>query len=79
MRTPGHFCDRNFPRLNYKARSDVLIGAFVNNRDLIDGNIRNLFIFVSQIEDPGLNIDHVSAKGSVGAACYVDLFTQKLF
>lgn len=79
MRAPGHFCNYNFRRLDNKAGTGMLIGAFVNDRDLIDGDVRNLFIRISQIENTGLNIDHVSAKGGVGAACYVDLFTQKLF
>lgn len=79
MRTPGHFCNCNFRGLDNEAGTGMLIGAFVNDCDLIDGDVRNLFILISQIENPGLNIDNITSKGGVSAARYVDLFTQKLF
>ena len=54
----------------------MLIRNLKDNGDLIDRDIRDLVIFVSQVQNAGLNIHHVAAKCRVGAACDVDFLTH---
>lgn len=54
----------------------MLVGAFVNDRDLVDRDVCDLVSFISQIENAGLYIHHITAKRRISPACYIDLLTQ---
>ena len=68
------------PRSLYdKSRPRVRVFAFVNDRDLIDRDVRDLIIFIAQIKDSGLNVNHIAPKGGVRSTRDIDLFAQQLF
>lgn len=53
-----------------------MIFAFIDHRDLVDRNIRDLVVLVTQIQHAAFYIDHISAKRGVSAARHVDLLAQ---
>ena len=55
-----------------------MILALIDDRDLIYGDIRDLFLLVTQIQHTGFYVDHIASKRGVGPARDVDLFTHQL-
>ena len=53
--------------------------TFIDDRDLINGNIRDFIFLVAQIKNPIFHIDHIAAKRSIRATCHIDLFAEQLF
>ena len=52
---------------------------FEYDADHIDRDVRDSFIFISQIKNTILHIHDVAAKSGIRSAGHVDLLAQKLF
>lgn len=52
------------------------IFAFVHDSDLVDRDVRNFAVFITQIENSAFYIDHITTKGGIGSTRNIDLFTQ---
>ena len=50
-----------------------MIIAFIDNRDLIDSDIRDLLVLVTKIKDALLHVDDIAAKRCIRAARDIDL------
>lgn len=52
---------------------------FVNDGDFVYGDVGNLVVFITKIQNAAFYVDHITAKGGVCAAGDVDLFTHQVF
>lgn len=53
-----------------------MVVALIDDGDLVDRDIRDLFVLVTQVEDTFLHVDHIAAKGRIRAAGDVDLLAE---
>ena len=56
-----------------------MVFDLIDDRDLVDSNIRDLFILVTQIKHAAFYVNDIAAKCGICTARNVYLFAQQLF
>ena len=56
----------------------MLVGTFIHDGDLVDRDIRDLFVLITQIKNARFNVDDIAAKRRVSATRHVYFFTQEM-
>jgi hypothetical protein len=56
-----------------------LVLELIHHCDLINGDIRDLFVLVTQVKNAALYVDHIALERRVNAARHVYLLSHQLF
>jgi len=58
--------------LEYEAGMTILVALFPNGRDLVNGDVANVFVIVFQMKDATLDFDNLAAETRRAGAKHID-------